>query len=206
MEGMVQLRLCIWTFNDTLGNTFATHAWIQLEGRLKAALYGKDRVMALPLSEMTQRRRCAALVTVLHRDIHTNMRATFASAVALAAASPQLSRLAEIAPATQHALPSGHAYQEHTCLCHPDMLQQKSHWAEGCKTCQASTFANVSATSSYPSLRGIPFIHSLSSHQSHIIPVCPGCGPRTPPSRPSAAAAGLARGTSRRASPVSMPR
>lgn len=57
MEGMVHLRLSIWTYSDARGTTFATHAWPQLEGRLRAALYGKDRVVQLPPSEMVARRR-----------------------------------------------------------------------------------------------------------------------------------------------------
>lgn len=61
VEGMAQLRACIWSFDQTRGFVFSTYLWSQLPTRIRQALAGKDSAVHVPRREMDLRRRCDPL-------------------------------------------------------------------------------------------------------------------------------------------------
>lgn len=61
VEGMAQLRACIWSFDQTKGSVFSTYLWSQLHTRIRQALDGKDTALHVPRRELDLRKRCALL-------------------------------------------------------------------------------------------------------------------------------------------------
>lgn len=61
VEGMAQLRTCIWSFDQTMGTSFSTYLVSQLQPRIRRALEGKDTAVHVPSREVTLRKRCVAL-------------------------------------------------------------------------------------------------------------------------------------------------
>lgn len=58
MEGMAQLRACVWGYNPDKGASFSTYMWTQLQERIHQALLGKENAVHVPRREMELRRRC----------------------------------------------------------------------------------------------------------------------------------------------------
>lgn len=63
VEGMAQLRACIWRFDQGKGVCFSTYLWTQLYTRIRQALVGKDSTLHVPRREMELRKRYGASLT-----------------------------------------------------------------------------------------------------------------------------------------------
>jgi DNA-directed RNA polymerase specialized sigma subunit len=57
VEGMAQLRACIWGFDSSKGASFSTYLWTQLHERIHQALMGKENAVHVPRREIEMRRR-----------------------------------------------------------------------------------------------------------------------------------------------------
>jgi hypothetical protein len=60
MEGMAQLRSCIWTFDHTKCTAFSTFAWTQLHPRIRQALEGMDTAVHVPRRQLALQKKCAS--------------------------------------------------------------------------------------------------------------------------------------------------